>query len=297
MRPDDFFVEDAVPGEFGSASRYLNVELLGAIRRGSVADHEDIELAVPLARLVHDDLERYGTSGGTEMTEEGIREALLALRAVVDRVGVSDFEVPFRDFGTFRSWWLKNNAYGSWQARRDLLSGIFDPLHDQLADLEQHALTSSLVESVSPHARTGWSVVDTEISELRRHFRTARTPQDYRNVGQDCVAVTETLSRQVYDPARHLREGEEEPPVANTKQRLGRFIEDAAPGSDNAALRKLARAVIEYAQHVKHSTTPTQREAGIAADAVIQLANLLRRLEEDKSEEEEEDKSEEEEEG
>jgi hypothetical protein len=286
MRPDDFFVEDAVPREFGLASRYLNVELLGAIRRGPAADHADIEVAVPLARLVHDDLERYGTSGGTEMTEQGMREALLALRAVVDRVGVSDFEVPFRDFGTFRSWWLKNNAYGSWQARRDLLSGIFDPLHDQLADIEQRALTSSLVESISPHARTGWAGVDAEISELRRHFLSARTPQDYRNVGHDCVAVTEALSREVYDPGRHLREGETEPPVANTKQRLDRFVEDAAPGSENAAIRKLARPVIELAQQVKHSTTPTRREAGIAADAVIQLANLLRRLEEEEDEEE-----------
>jgi hypothetical protein len=52
-------------------------------------------------------------------------------------------------------------------------------------------------------------------------------------------------------------------------------------GPDNAALRKLALAAIEYAQQVKHSTTPTRREAGIAADAVIQLVNLLRRLDED----------------
>lgn len=281
MRPDDFFIDDDLPGAFGLPSRYLDVELLARLRRGPIPNREDIEVAVPLARLVHDDLERYGTSGAPEMTEQGMREALLALHAVVDRLGIGAFEVPFRDFGTFRSWWLKNDAYGSWQARRDLLSGIFDSLHDRLADLEQQALTSSLVDPVSPHARTGWSSVDTEISELRRHFLSARTPQDYRNVGQDCVAVTGALSRQVYDSKRHLREGEQEPPVASTKQRLDRFVEDAAPGADNAALRKVARAVIELAQHVKHSTTPTRREAGIAADAVIQLANLLRRLDED----------------
>jgi len=29
---------------------------------------------------------------------------------------------------------------------------------------------------------------------------------------------------------------------------------------------------------VKHRTTPTRRDAGIAADAVILLANILRRL-------------------
>ena len=111
--------------------------------------------------------------------------------------------------------------------------------------MEQQALASSLVDPISPHARTGWSAVDTEVSELRRHFLNARTPQDYRNVGQDCVVVTESLSRQVYDPNRHLREGEEELPVAKTKERIGRFVEDAAPGPDNAALRKVARAVIE----------------------------------------------------
>jgi len=52
------------------------------------------------------------------------------------------------------------------------------------------------------------------------------------------------------------------------------------PGPDNAAIRKLANDTIEMAQHVKHSATPTRREAGVAADAVIQLANILRRLDE-----------------
>jgi hypothetical protein len=42
----------------------------------------------------------------------------------------------------------------------------------------------------------------------------------------------------------------------------------------------MARAEIDYAPHVKHSHTPTRREAGIAADPVIQLANMLRRLDE-----------------
>jgi hypothetical protein len=147
--------------------------------------------------------------------------------------------------------------------------------------MEDRVLTSSLVQSVSPHTRTGWAAVDAEISELRRHFLRAKSPQDYRAVGLACVAVTEELSRQVYDVGGNLRDGEEEPPIANTKQRLERVVEDSAPGPDNAALRKLARAAIEYAQHVKHSTTPTRREAGIAADAVIQLANLLRRLKQD----------------
>lgn len=277
MRVDDFF--DDSHG-YPEGSRWFRRELVTQLRSGPLALHSDIEVAVPLARLVHDELERYGTDGGQELGEDAIRAALQALRAVADRLGVSSFNPQFRDYGSFRSWWVRNDARGSWQARRDLLHELFESLHDQLADLEAGTLASTLADPISSHARTGWGAVDEEISELRRHFLAARTPQDYRAIGNDCVHVTEALSRQVYDAACHLRPGEEEPPADKTKQRIGRFAEDAAPGPDNAAIRKLANATIEMAQHVKHSATPTRREAGIAADAVIQLATILRRLDE-----------------
>lgn len=202
----------------------------------------------------------------------------MAIDTVARRVGLGDIDIPFRDYGTFKSWWLRNDAYGSWQARRDLLNAIFDPIHDRLIEAETGAIASSLARPVSPRGRTGWAKVDEELSELRRHFEIARTPQDYRNVGNDAVTVAEALSRQVYDPARHLRAGEEQPAVGKTKQRLERFVEDALPGRGSAAARKLVRASIDMAQEVKHSDTPTRRDAGLAADSVILLANLLRRL-------------------
>ena len=37
------------------------------------------------------------------------------------------------------------------------------------------------------------------------HFRNENTAQDYLNIRHDCVAVTEALSPQVHEPARHLR--------------------------------------------------------------------------------------------
>jgi hypothetical protein len=143
---------------------------------------------------------------------------------------------------------------------------------------QDNALESTLASAVSPHDRLGWPEIDTELGELRRHFRTAITPQDYRAVGNDCVHISEALSRKVYDHAKHTPEGEDEPPVAKTKLRLDRYIESRLPGPDNGAMRKFARASIELAQGVKHSGSPTRTEAGIVADAVILLANMLRRL-------------------
>jgi hypothetical protein len=280
LRPDDFFIEPDPDLYLPDTQRRLDLDLLNRVRVGQREDHDDVEIAVALTRLLHDDLERFGTDSRNELSDEESRVGLRALRTVLDRLDLDDAEIPFRDYGTFYNYWIRKGAKGSWQARRDLLQEIFVPIEDRLAVLEDRSIASTLVDPITSHARTGWTAVDVEIGELRRHFQAARTPQDYRAVGLDCVAVTEALSAAAYDPDRHLRAGEEEPPVANTKQRLDRVIEDALPGSDNAALRKLGRAVIEMAQQIKHSTTPTRREAGIGADAVIQLANFLQRLEE-----------------
>ena len=278
VRVDDFFTESGLGLPY--ESRWFNHQLAVTLRSGSLPGRSDVEVAVPLARLVHDQFERFGTDGQQELTEESARDALLALRAVANRLGIEDFDPPFRDYGSFRSYWIQQGMAGSggWQARRTVLYGIFEPLHDRLAEIEAQALTSTLATPISPHGRTGWPTVDQEIAELRRHFSTARSPQDYRGIGNDCVHITEALSRLLYDPSHHLRVGESEPPIDKTKQRLGRFVEDAVPGPENAAIRKVAVATIEMAQHVKHSSTPNRREAGIAADAVIQLANILRRL-------------------
>ena len=118
----------------------------------------------------------------------------------------------------------------------------------------------------------------TGAGELRRHFHNARTPQDYRNIGNDVVAVLEALSAAAYDPARHLFPGESEPPLAQTKNRLTRIVEvDSEPeGSDELA--RLARATVEMAQAVKHNAAGSRNRAGVAADAVIQLANIIRRI-------------------
>lgn len=99
--------------------------------------------------------------------------------------------------------------------------------------------------------------------------------------GNRAVGVLEALSRTIYDPSVHLRDGETEPPADKTKQRLGRYVEDSLAGQDNEAIRGVANKVIELAHSVKHSTAPTRREAGIAADSVIMLANILRRVDQD----------------
>jgi hypothetical protein len=272
----DFFVPKEVPDPWDEhrIEDVLDRDRLTALVSGPDPVELDLDVALALMDLVRDDLQLSGTSGHGRLDDAEMRLAIRALQRTTARVG-QEFKFPFRDHATWRSYWIRMDASGSWQARRNLLSDLFDESYAQ-----DRSLDASLSEAVTAHERLGWPEVDAEVGELRRHFRSAKTPQDYRAVGNDCVHITEALSRQVYDRARDTPRGEDEPPVASTKLRLDRYIERRLPGSANAQLRKLARATIELAQATKHSSTPSRIEAGIVADSVILLANMLRRLEE-----------------
>jgi hypothetical protein len=282
MRPDDFFTlrfdgDDLAAAESWTRVPAFDDQLADWLRQRPLPDVDDLDAAIALTELVHDDLEHFGTDGTVRLTDDELGVALRALRAVLKRLDIA-FEVPFRSFTTFKSYWVSKDMSGSWAARRTYLHGVFDPIHQRLVRLEEERLEAQVADPVSPRGRTGWPKVDNEIKALRRRFSTASTPQDYRAVGSHCVGVLEALSRTVYDPTKHLRPGEPEPPPDKTKQRLGRYVEDAIAGSDQAELRALIGRAIEFAQLVKHRETPTRRDAGIAADAVIMLAKVLRRL-------------------
>lgn len=274
MRVDDFWIEsDSGLGPAGG----LRLDLLERLRAGPIAEYTDLESGIALARLLDEQFRRYGTDATNEIGNEESREALRTLRALTGRIGVP-FDPPYRDLAGFRAYWGSHDGYGSWAARRAMVQELFDPLHEELERREDDALRGELSEPVSPHGATGWPAVDEEIAELRRHFHAARTVQDYRNIGNDVVAVLEAISEAAYVPARHLFTGETEPVVSQTKNRLTRVVEVDAGADGSAEIAKLAKATIDVAQAVKHNPAGSRTRAGIAADAVIQLANILRRL-------------------
>jgi len=278
VRIDDILEDQPTSVWGGSPNPILRFDLLTQLRQGPIAGHSDVEAGLALTQLARREFTARGTDNGQIITDHGSRELLRTLSAVAQRLGINEYNPPFSDFPSFRSYWLQNDGSGSWQARRDIVGRVFDPLQARLEALEDVALSGELASPVTPAHNMGWPVVDAEVQELRRHFHAASTAQDYRNIGNDCVAVLEALSATVYDRARHLRDGESEPPVANTKQRLERYADDALPGAGIAELRGLVKKTIEFAQAVKHNADGTRVRAGIAADAVIQLANILRRL-------------------
>lgn len=273
----DFYKEDKFPPAYAAASKpKLNTGLLEAIKTGKYSKASDLSVASELSKVVWEEYEKCGTEGKT-IPEPEIVLAQKTLISVLDRLQIQ-INIPWRDFRSFRSYWIRNGAHGSYQARRDILSDLFEPIQQELDRRERQSVQASLVTAISPHATLGWDAVDTKVSALRRRFADARTPEDYSDVGNRAVSALEELANQVYDPKKHVREGEEPLPYSKTKERFNCYIEEKLSGPSNAALRKVARGTVDLSQALKHGSVTTRTNAGLVGDSVIFLANMLRRL-------------------
>jgi hypothetical protein len=103
---------------------------------------------------------------------------------------------------------------------------------------------------------------------------------DWTLEGLQCASLLQRLGREVFDPARHLPAGEATPGRDYGKRRIGFYVDavTAERGSAFSEIRKLAGSCARLAETVRHAPAPTRVEAGIAADATIQLVQLVRRL-------------------
>jgi hypothetical protein len=280
MLIEELFAPSDTTSWLGDPVDEPRMDVICNLGSGPIAGDNDLESAMSLTRLVHAELEEFATNQSVErLTNDQISVAQRSLRSVLERHGIR-LALPWRDYTTFRAYWISEGASGagSWQARREMLAGLFGPVFAELDKLEDAHFSSTLVDPISPSSGTGWTGVDQAVHDVRVRFRSAVTTADYSDVGRRCISVLEAISGTVYDPVGHLRDGEVEPPVAKTHMRITRFVEDALAGSGNVEVRGLVRKSAELAEAVKHRSVATRRDAGIAADAVIMLANILRRV-------------------
>lgn len=282
MRYEDFFddhIKDSLNSwEIPQLKSKLNLRLIRDLRGGAIPGDDEFNTALTLIRIVWDEYEAYGTDGSQSVSNEESRELLRTLILVLHRQGI-DLRVPWRDFSSFRSYWMANGGYGSWQARRNMLVRHFGSVRSELENLEEKNGANELANPVSPRDQLGWNTVDQHIEQLRHRFRTASTTIDYKDVGNRCVGVLEELSRILYQPDMHCTPDEKPPAVAKTGIRIGAYIDHRLKGSGNEELRGLVKKASALSHKIKHSPTADRATAGIAADAVIMLANILRRLE------------------
>jgi len=142
VRARDFFVLDedsTIEINGGHPPIYvLNEGMLDGLLTESLPLASDASVAEGLLELVHDELVGYGTDGSHQLGDKQIARAIRALEAVTWRLGMP-LKLPFRDFTTFRSYWIRNGAsgHGGWQARRDIVAQLLDPAREELDELRR----------------------------------------------------------------------------------------------------------------------------------------------------------------
>lgn len=253
------------------------MDLVRRLAEGPVPGDDPLETAIALTQFVRGQYQSYGTDGKHQIGDVESREALRSLQAVLRRLGVA-LDPPWNDFPSFRIYWNAHEGKGSWQARRDMLADQFEPVLQALEAAQDRASTNELALPVSPHKELGWPTIDDQIGQLRQRFATASTAVDYKDVGNRCVGILEALSAVVYPSAPYCPSDLPPPPVDKTDLRIGAYIDLRLPGSANAELRGLVKKVSALSHKMKHSPRADRTSSGVAADAVILLANMLRRL-------------------
>ncbi len=131
MHITDFFQEHSASG---TDQARLNDSLLLAILKDQDVGRSDVEVAEALAQLVREELTAYGTDGRPRTDNDEIKQLIRTMKVVSRRIGV-EVSLPFRDYETFHGYWVKSGAYGNWQARRDIVNELFEPMQSQIEHL------------------------------------------------------------------------------------------------------------------------------------------------------------------
>lgn len=112
MRADDFLVihtDPLLPPEVE-----VRVDLLEQLRRGPLSFSDDGESAEALTRLLHRELEAYGSGNGWRIGDDDVALGLKALRATLHRLGtIFHAANTVRDVVEFKKYWNKG---GEWIA-------------------------------------------------------------------------------------------------------------------------------------------------------------------------------------
>jgi hypothetical protein len=256
----------------------VNRELINLVRIGPLDGFDDVLIGGRLLELTRSEFEKYGTDRTNVFDNDDARSALSSFKACCIRLGITEIDFPFRDFTTFRSWWLKNGASNSWQARRDLVENVFDPLVKRFDNLLLGIPERTLFDPLNINSQSTWPKIQEEIEQLRKHAASANSDADTRNLGNDCVVIIEKLSAFLYRHADHGDASLAEEPSTKTKNRLTAIVEHEFLSSSSHELVKVVRSTIELAQAIKHNHNPTLMDTMILAESTIFLVAVLDRL-------------------
>lgn len=173
---------------------------------------------------------------------------------------------PHTDLWDFYRAW--KDTMGSWAERRRYVNNLYEPLIDQLIELE-------LPDAVEIPEPTGWERVDRAISKAKAQLSSAKHEEDFQHVGLLCREVLISLGQAVYDPTVHSSVDGIQPSPTDAGRTIEAFIAHVAAGSSNENVRRHVRTSLKLAVELQHGRNADFRDAALCLEATSSVTNSV----------------------
>lgn len=117
--------------------------------------------------------------------------------------------------------------------------------------------------------------MDRQLGELQLKFREAANEEQFQAVGHLCRETLISVAQVVYQRERHPSLDGIEPSKTDAKRMLEAFVSVELAGSENAAVRKVAKAAFDLSNDLQHKRTATFREAALSTEATFTSVRII----------------------
>lgn len=236
-------------------AREIRSELVDALRRGVAVDAPDLEVAIALVELLQTEFVAFGTGGGEQLKNSDVAPCVQALRAVAMRLGLA-WTPRWRDFETFRSFWLSHDGYGSWAARRKMVAEEYGALLSSLYERQDAPVGAAVVQQALDALTDSSAIQD----HLRRLLPSVDTdPRLAVSVAKDLVESTAKLV--LRERGVSYSKGDSLPALVSRSQEA---LDLAASGVRGDAVQtKALRTILGSLTHLAQGITELRNEVGV----------------------------------
>jgi hypothetical protein len=183
-------------------------------------------------------------------------DAELIARGIEERL-------PYRSLWDWHGRWSQDDLK-TYRSRRSFVGDLFTPLIRRIRD-----------KPGQQYEPTGWERVDRTVSEMKSRLASAKTEEQFQNVGLLGRELLISTAQQVFNEDKHPTLDGVAVSSTDAKRMLERYIAVALGGGTNEHVRKHAKAALELAVHLQHKRTATFREAAICVEATTSVVSLI----------------------
>lgn len=189
-------------------------------------------------------------------------------------IALSDLKIkhdnPYYNLGD--AWKYCKATFPDYKSRRIYVSNLYDPL--------LKIIDNAGNQTVNILQYTGWSKINQTVYDIKKHFRTAVSVDEFNGIGAMCRHLYCDLAGEIYDTKFHVDNKSSVPSKGQYKTMFYEYFNYKLPGQDNKDFRKCSKTTTDLADTLVHKMENlNKQQVEITIVSVISLINVIAVLE------------------